>query len=137
MPNRLIFILLITIVFITGCASNTVRDLGLDKLAPRKAEQELSEGIKSYDNGNYQTASKTIQNALNTGLIFNSDQVTAHKYLAFINCISEREKQCREEFKKALALDPGFELSATEAGHPSWGPVYRSLKNKQIPAKKK
>ena len=137
MPKRLILTLLISIVLLTGCASSAMRDLGLDKLAPRKAEQELSAGIKSYDNGNYQTAAKTIQNALNAGLTFNSDQVTAHKYLAFISCISEREKQCREEFKKALALDPNFELSTTEAGHPSWGPVYRSLKNEQMPAKKK
>ncbi|WP_223247385.1 TssQ family T6SS-associated lipoprotein [Sulfuriferula sp. AH1] len=109
----------------------------MDKFAPRKAEQELSTGIHSYENGNYQTAAKTIQNALNNGLTFKSDQVTAHKYLAFINCISEREKLCREEFKRALVLDPNFELSMAEAGHPIWGPVYRSVKEERMSAQKK
>ena len=124
-------------VFIAGCASNTMRDLGLDKLAPRKAEQELSTGIKNYEDGNYQAAAKSMQNALNTGLTFKSDQITAHKYLAFVYCVSDREKQCREEFKKALELDPNFELTTAEAGHPLWGPVFRGLKVEPKPAKKK
>lgn len=114
-----------------------MRDLGLDKLAPRKAEQELSTGIKNYENGNYQTASKYMQNALSIGLTFKSDQIAAHKYLAFVYCVSEREKQCKEEFKKALDLDPAFELTTAEAGHPIWGPVFRGLKAEQIPVKKK
>lgn len=125
------------VIFIAGCASNTMRDIGLDKLAPRKAEQELSTGISHYDDGNYQTAARYIQNSLNQGLTFKSDQVTAHKYLAFIYCISEREKQCSDEFKKALAINPGFELTATEAGHPVWGPVFRRLKAERNTVKKR
>jgi hypothetical protein len=26
------------------------------------------------------------------------------------------------------AVDPAFSLTAAEAGHPSWGPVFRKLK---------
>jgi hypothetical protein len=26
-------------------------------------------------------------------------------------------------------LDPSFELEASEAGHPIWGPVFRNVKN--------
>ena len=137
MSIRLFSLFLISLIFIAGCASNTMRDLGLDKLAPRKAEQELSTGIKNYENGNYQTASKYMQNALNIGLTFKSDQITAHKYLAFVHCVSEREKLCKEEFKKALELDPAFELTTAEAGHPIWGPIFRGLKAEQAPAKKK
>lgn len=137
MSIRLLFTFLFSMVFIAGCASNTMRDLGLDKLAPRKAEQELSTGIKNYEDGNYQAAAKSMQNALNTGLTFKSDQITAHKYLAFVYCVSDREKQCREEFKKALELDPNFELTTAEAGHPLWGPVFRGLKVEPKPAKKK
>ena len=137
MSIRLLFTFLITLVFITGCASNTMRELGLDKLAPRKAEQELSTGIKNYENGNYQTAAKYMQNSLNMGLTFKSDQITAHKYLAFVYCVSDREKLCKEEFKKALELDSSFELSTAEAGHPIWGPIFRGLKAEQIPVKKK
>lgn len=128
---------LLSFVFLTGCASNTIRDLGLDKLAPRKAEQELSTGIKQYENGNYQTATKYLQSALYAGLTFKSDQVTAYKYLAFIDCISDREKLCREEFRKAFILDPNFELSAAEVGHPIWGPIYRSVREEQAGSRKK
>jgi hypothetical protein len=59
----------------------------------------------------------------------NSDKVAAHKYLAFMHCAQSREKQCRTEFRKALVLNPEFELTPAESGHPSWGPVFRSLKS--------
>jgi glycine/D-amino acid oxidase-like deaminating enzyme len=56
------------------------------------------------------------------------DQVTAHKYLAFIQCASGREAQCRDEFKRALRIDPDMTLAPAEAGHPIWGPVFKSVK---------
>mgnify|MGYP001549986536 CR=1 FL=1 len=56
------------------------------------------------------------------------DQIKAHKYLAFIDCVSGRQPQCREEFRKALDIDPNLELQPNEAGHPTWGPVFRSVK---------
>lgn len=111
-----------------GCTATPVRDIGLDKLAPRKAEQELSSGIRDYEDGYYKTAAKHLQNALEAKLTFNSDAVRAHKYLAFIHCAANRERQCREEFRKALELDPKFELQPAEAGHPIWGPAFRSVK---------
>lgn len=111
-----------------GCSSGPVRDVGLDKLSPRKAEQELSTGIKNYEDGNYKAAAKSLQSALESGLTFDSDAVRAHKYLAFIHCLSNREKQCRDEFRKALEKDNKFDLEPAEAGHPIWGPVFRAAK---------
>jgi Tfp pilus assembly protein PilF len=132
------FFLVVAATFLLGaCSSAPVRDLGLDKYAPRKAEQELSYGIRSYEDGNYKTAARSLQLALDMGLTFQSDQISAHKYLAFIHCVSDREKQCRDEFKKALDLDPTFDLSTSEAGHPIWGPVFRGLKAEQPPPRKK
>lgn len=112
---------------LAGCASEPMRNIGLDKLSPRKAEQELSAGLRNYEDGNYKAASKSLQSALDAGLTFKSDQVTAHKYLAFIHCASDREKLCRDEFKKALELDPKFELTTAEEGHPVWGPAFRGV----------
>lgn len=112
---------------LAGCASEPMRNIGLDKFSPRKAEQELSAGLRNYEDGNYKTASKSLQNALDAGLTFKSDQVTAHKYLAFIHCASDREKLCRDEFRKALELDPKFELTPAEEGHPVWGPAFRGV----------
>jgi len=92
-----------------------------------KGEPELAAGIRSYENGNYGESARQLQSALDAGLA-RSDQVKAHKYLAFIHCASGRESRCREEFRKALAVDPDFELEPAEAGHPTWGPVFRSAK---------
>lgn len=111
-----------------GCASQTARDIGLDKLAPRKAEQLLSAGVRQYEDGDLKAAQKSLQEALATGLTFNADKVAAHKYLAFIACSSGDEKQCRDEFRRAFDIDPSFKLAPTEIGHPVWGPVYTSVR---------
>ena len=95
---------------------------------PSKGEQELATGIKSYEEGEYKTAAKQLQTALDLGLDVKRDQATAHKYLAFIICKSARDKSCRDEFQKALDADPNFELAPAEAGHPIWGPALKSVK---------
>lgn len=92
------------------------------------AEQELVKGIKSYEDGDYKSAARQLQAALNFGLAGRAEQVKAHKYLAFINCVSSRIPACRDEFRKAFAIDPQFELEPAEAGHPLWGPVFRAVK---------
>jgi hypothetical protein len=92
------------------------------------AEQELVKGFKSYEDGDYKSAARQLQAALNFGLAGRAEQVKAHKYLAFINCVSSRIAACRDEFRKAFAIDPQFDLEPAEAGHPIWGPVFRSVK---------
>ena len=121
--------LLCAALLMTACAAPIMRDVGLDKFAPRKAEQDLSSGIRAYEDGEYKTAARLLQRSLSAGLLLNSDKVAAHKYLAFMHCAQSREKQCRAEFRKALVLNPEFELTPAESGHPSWGPVFRSLKS--------
>jgi|JI6StandDraft_1071083.scaffolds.fasta_scaffold07440_4 hypothetical protein len=93
-----------------------------------KARQELNNGIASYENGAYKTAARQLQSALALGLADGASQARAHKYLAFMHCVGGRQRQCREEFGKAFAADPSFDLSPAEAGHPTWGPVFRKLK---------
>jgi Tfp pilus assembly protein PilF len=92
-----------------------------------KGQSALSAGLKQYDDGEYPQSAKSLQSALDQGLS-NKDQVNAHKHLAFIHCSENRTGRCREEFRKALAIDPSLELSPAEAGHPGWGPIFRSLK---------
>ena len=112
-------------LFMAGCASKTSRDIGIDKLSLRKAEQALSTGIKQYDDGELKAAQKNLQEALSLGLTFDSDKVAAHKHLAFIYCSSNQERQCRDEFRRAFEVDTSFKLERTEIGHPLWGPVTR------------
>lgn len=124
-------------LLMSACSTPIVRDTGLDKLAPRKAEQNLSTGIRAYEDGNYKSAFKHLQSALDEGLMLKSDKVAAHKYLAFMYCAHGRDMQCREEFRRALELDPQFELGPSEAGHPAWGPVFRGVKAEMAGKSKK
>lgn len=120
--------LLCGVLLMTACATPIVRDAGLDRLAIRKAEQDLSAGIRAYEDGDYRNSARLLQSALSAGPILRSDRVAAHKYLAFMHCAQSREKACRDEFRKALELNPDLELTPAESGHPLWGPVFKSLK---------
>lgn len=123
-----IWLMLASTFLVTGCASQISRDIGIDKLAPRKAEQALNSGVRQYEDGELNSAQKSLQEALTLGLAFDSEKVTAHKYLAFIYCASNQDKSCRDEFRRAFEVDPAFKLDRTEIGHPLWGPVYNGVR---------
>jgi Tfp pilus assembly protein PilF len=110
---------------VAGCASEPVR--GVHAMFQSKGEQALAAGLRQYEGGDYVEAQKSLQSALEAGL-GPKDHVNARKHLAFIHCASGRQAQCREEFRKALEIDPRLELAPAEAGHPSWGPVFRAVK---------
>jgi len=116
------------ILLLAGCA-NVVPSQGFNfgQVLQSKGLAQLNDGIKSYEDGSFREAVGELQGALNAGLS-DSEKVKAHKYLAFTYCISHRETLCREEFAKALTIDPSFELTPAEAGHPMWGTVFRSVK---------
>ena len=128
MTMKQVSALLCAALLVTGCAAPIVRDAGLDRLALRKAEKDLSLGIRAYEDGDYRTSTRLLQSALAADLFLDSDKVAAHKYLAFMQCSQSRKKACRDSFRKVLELDPKFELTPAESGHPAWGPVFRSLK---------
>jgi Tfp pilus assembly protein PilF len=105
---------------LAGCAA--LKDI----VQASKAEMTLVEGLRQYDAGEHEASAKTLLSAMELGL-GDSDRATAHKHLAFIHCSANRERQCREEFRKALAADPSIQLDAAESGHPVWGPIFRSM----------
>jgi Tfp pilus assembly protein PilF len=96
----------------------------------RTPEHKLVKGVESYEEGNYMESMAALNEVLQTKLADRDDKVRAYKYLAFIHCVSGREKMCSEAFKRALMINPAFELTTAEAGHPVWGPVFRSAKAK-------
>lgn len=143
--NSSLFSLFVVLLFLSGCSNTSLKKLPFfqeeapvqkkseeppEKPSPsvvRKAERELNLGIRNYENGNYNAAAGFFQNALSEDQLSVGDQVTAHKFLAFIYCVSGEKLACRGAFKKVLALNPKFDLSAGEAGHPIWGPVFREV----------
>lgn len=121
---RSVFVLLA--VALAGCGTEPMRKVQ-EFFQPTKAQATLSTGLKQYEDGQYAESLKNLQSAIQQGLA-DSDRVNAHKHVAFIHCASNRQRACREEFRKALAVDPGMDLAPEEADHPVWGPIFRSVK---------
>jgi len=135
---RLLVILLLLVPLLTSCETvkQGIKDVTavLRSDAPRpepqptrSAEDLLAAGVAQYEEGNYAHAQRLLQSSLAEGLSSRTSQARAYKYLAFIYCVTDRTVQCRQAFSNALNADPRFTLSAAEAGHPTWGPVYRSV----------
>lgn len=127
---RMTYVLLAAAVLLAGCESPHFKQIQQDfrgLFQGSKGEPDLAAGIRSYENGNYNESARQFQSALDEGLS-KSGQLQAHKYLAFIHCVSGRQAQCRNEFRKALAVDSNFQLEPAEAGHPLWGPVFAKEK---------
>lgn len=140
---RAFALLLLILPLLTGCQTvqkgmKDISDsLDFDKERAKSqesalpsAEARLKTGITQYEEGNYAQAQRTLQSALVNGLASRTDQARAYKYLAFIYCVTDRVPQCRQEFGNAITADPKFTLTAAEAGHPTWGPVYRSVRGR-------
>ena len=123
-----VMLIAVLAAFLLGACSSDGKSGGLFKGSP--AEQKLSAGVASYEEGDYKSSMASLQSALDLGLSSTRDKVRAHKYLAFIHCVSGREKQCHDEFRKAFEVDATFDLKPAEAGHPVWGPVFRGEKAK-------
>ena len=122
--------MLVAAMQLAGCQSEPFGSMGMEVksiFGNTRGEPALASGIRQYEEGNYAAAAESLHRALFEGLS-SGERVKAHKYLAFINCVSNRPSACLVEFRRALAIDPNLELSAAEAGHPIWGPVFRALK---------
>lgn len=127
-----IFLAGLLLLLMSGCQSmnHFFCDATQAHVDATPTDKKLNYGVLSYEEGNYQASVMALQGVLETGLSGKPEQVKAYKYLAFIQCVSGREAMCKDYFKKALQLDPNFNLDTAEAGHPIWGPAFRSVKSK-------
>ncbi len=130
--SRWLMVGLSTLLF-TGCnvvstcddAGGGIRLFGKDQV-----EQKLEIGVKEYEEGNYVSSTNALEDVLAAKTASRAQKIRANKYLGFISCISAHEKSCREYFKNILEINPDFNLSAAESGHPIWGPVFKNVKEK-------
>ena len=109
------------VLLLSACASVSVLTQG-------KGAPALSAGVAQFEEGRYPEATRSLNTALELGLASTADLARAHKYLAFIDCVTNRVPQCREEFARALEANPSLELEPSEASHPIWGPVFKSAR---------
>ena len=137
--SKNIILLGLSVFVLSGCTvlsscSDTDSEV---RLFRTPTEFMVNNGIKNYEDGNYSTSLSILQNLVAQKTATKNEKILAYKYLAFIHCISSteskeyRERMCRDSFKKAFELNPSFNLSPAEAGHPVWGPIFSSVKNTQ------
>jgi Tfp pilus assembly protein PilF len=113
---------------LAGCVVPPPPAPGLMDVAERPAEKALLAGMRAYDDAQYPAAEQLLNQALKAGLASPRDRAAAHKHLAFIFCTTDRIAACEGEFRAAVASDPAFALTKSEAGHPQWGPVYQRVR---------
>lgn len=95
--------------------------------ASARHQNALREGIKLYDDGDFNGAIRRLA-AADVPAEPVATRVTALKYTAFSYCVTARPAPCRQAFDKAFRLDPGFDLAPGEHSHPLWGPVFAKAK---------
>ena len=93
-----------------------------------KAEQMLAEGMLKYDGGDYDGSLPLLEGAVKEGLKDKADQVRAMKHIAFNLCLKNRWRDCRAAFIRIYDVDPEFDLTPAEAGHPSWTKTFAGAK---------
>jgi tetratricopeptide (TPR) repeat protein len=132
---------LLALLIAAGCAQQPTQTSAPQKpAAPQiteetlrsRATEQLAQGLRQYDAGEYDAAAKNLAGALDHGLLSKQDQSRARKVLAFIHCVGGREVLCRDEFRKAFEIYPEFALTSAEDGHPIWGPVYRNVRTQLV-----
>ncbi len=101
---------------------------GKSNLPLTKAQQMLADGMVKYDSGEYEAAHKLLDAALTEGLKDKANQVKAMKYIAFTECLQGHYKECRSQFVSIYDVDPDFDLTPAEAGHPSWTKTFAAAK---------
>lgn len=103
-------------------------------------EQALAEALGIYAEGRYDDAVVWLTPLLTAPELPLSSQVKVQKFMAFSHCAMSRLRQCRQHFDMALELDPTFQLTEAEKGHPVWGREFinarNAARNKRPPAKK-
>jgi hypothetical protein len=99
------------------------------------ARKALNAGIDMYKAGNFNGAIKQLT-APEMASAETPLQLEAIKYTAFSYCVTNRITLCRQQFIKAFKLDPDFDLSPGEKGHPLWTPSFERAR-KEAGKKKK
>ena len=112
-------LMVLLLAALAGCETEPVREV--QKLfQPTKAQQTLSAGIKQYEDGDYEQSAEDPAERDPAGPPRARARQCAQA-LGFIYCASSRERQCREEFRKALAVDPGARARAGRGRPPDVG----------------
>lgn len=90
-------------------------------------ERRFLDGLNRYNEGNYQGAIRIFREPL-FDRAWPELRIRVLKYLAFSLCVTNNVPQCRNAFGQALTLNPEFNLTPAESGHPIWGPAFKKAR---------
>lgn len=110
--------------------------ISIARLYEQPAERAFVNGMRFYEEGQYERAEVMFKRALAENLRDRNDVAAANKHLAFIACAYSRPAECESAFRAAFAADPSFKLTDAEVGHPLWGPVYKRVAAENTKASK-
>ncbi|WP_175685685.1 TssQ family T6SS-associated lipoprotein [Burkholderia anthina] len=113
--SSLVIILGALLLGIGGCSTSPTQSA---------ARAAVDSARTAYGAGDYGRTIAILSRAKEIDGADTDTQVAAHKLLAFSYCVTNRITQCRAEFSKILDLNPRFDLSPAEKGHPIWGPAF-------------
>jgi hypothetical protein len=102
-----------------------------EKAARAAAQVELDSITALYNNGDYHGEIKRFGSSYEVLKPYKDLELDGLKYTAFSYCLIGRTALCRQQFEKAIKLDPSFDLKPGEKGHPLWGPVFERVKKKE------
>ena len=124
---------LVAVLMMGGCAEVSVKNPESSKgdaarSSDPAAEKALALASYYYDEGNYPAVIGLLTANRDWLQASVPLQIRARKLLAFSHCINGQATVCEWYFDAILELDPKFELTPFESGHPAWDPVFRRAK---------
>ena len=104
------------------------QDRGKPVIPLSRSEQMLADGLVKYTTGDFDAAIRLLEAAQKEGLAEKADKVRAMKHVAFSLCLKGEYSKCRTQFIRIYDVDPEFDLTPAEVGHPSWTKTFASAK---------
>jgi len=127
--NKLKITLSILVMAMVGCANNQTVSSEEERLLAEQQIKEVAHALEagrvSYEEGQYAEAEKWLSSEEIWMHGTAEDKSNALKILAFGFCINNLETTCIQAFERAFIINPDFELSAAERGHPLWDPAFQ------------
>jgi hypothetical protein len=124
MRSAVRFALLALTATLAACAAPSSRQ-GPAAPPTRAAIDTLAHVRERYLVGEYGDVIRTVATSQDLAAAPANMRVEALKLQAFSYCVTGYRVLCEDDFKRILQIDPRFELSPAEAGHPVWGPAFR------------
>lgn len=118
-------------LFMLGACTQTTSQQRYSDEQIQHSRTALQSVRESYDSGNYGDVITRVARDDRLHEAPSDIRVEALKLQAFSLCMRNYAAMCKERFQTILSLQPDFDLSDGERGHPQWGPVFEQAKQVQ------